>query len=54
MLNELSARLDEAERKYKEADLEERLRELEEAKQRQVGGQPGASTVLWISSTDCA
>merc|ERR1712127_657250 len=36
MLNELSARLDEAERKYKEADLGERLRELEEAKQRQI------------------
>ena len=36
LLNELSARLDDAERKYMEADLEERLKELEEAKQRQV------------------
>ena len=36
LLDDLTARLDEAERKYLEADLEERLKELEEAKQRQV------------------
>merc|ERR1711913_80594 len=36
LLDDLSARLDEAERKYLEADLEERLKELEEAKQRQI------------------
>ena len=36
LLDDLAARLDEAERKYLEADLEERLKELEEAKQRQV------------------
>merc|ERR1711971_469147 len=36
LLNDLSARLDEAERKYLEADLEERLKELEDAKQRQI------------------
>merc|ERR1719500_2344712 len=36
LLDDLSARLDEAERKYLEADLEERLKELEEGKQRQI------------------
>merc|ERR1712062_321391 len=36
LLDDLTARLDEAERKYLEADLEERLKELEEAKQRQI------------------
>merc|ERR1712203_356728 len=36
LLDDLTARLDEAERKYMEADLEERLKELEEAKQRQI------------------
>merc|ERR1719445_1808687 len=36
LLDDLSARLDEAERKYLEADLEERLKELEERKQRQI------------------
>merc|ERR1719447_372019 len=36
LLDDLTARLDEAERKYLKADLEERLKELEEAKQRQI------------------
>ena len=35
-LDELERRLDAAERKYQEADLESKLKQLEEAKQRQV------------------
>jgi hypothetical protein len=35
-LDDLERRLDAAEQKYIEADLEARLKELEEAKQRQV------------------
>ena len=36
ILNDLERRLDAAERKYQEADLETKLKALEEAKQRQV------------------
>ena len=36
-LSDLERRLDAAERKYQEANLETQLKQLEEAKQRQVG-----------------
>ena len=50
ILNDLERRLDAAERKYQEADLETKLKALEEAKQRQVNFILHFSIIqLWTS-----